>query len=304
MVSAPRKLLPSYLVLIGGVLIVSSAAILIKIAQSAGVSSLSIGALRLTIAALILTPIAVLNRGKELRSLTRRDGILCLLAGFFLAAHFASWFTSLIYTSVASSVALVTTNPIWIALISIWLFKEKLTALLWAGIAFAIVGGGFIFWSDSVGTTGSNPLLGNVLAVIGSLTVCGYLLLGRKLRQQLSLLTYIWLVYSSGAIFMLLAALLSGAELSGFTTLAWLAIIGLALGPQLLGHTAFNWALSHLSPAFIAVVVLGEPIGSALLAWLIFQEGFASWQLAGFAFLLFGIYLAGRAEHERLSASN
>jgi drug/metabolite transporter (DMT)-like permease len=131
---------------------------------------------------------------------------------------------------------------------------------------------------------------------VGSLTVCGYLLIGRHLRKSVSLLPYIWLVYSSAAVALVAAAIFSGANLVGFSSTAWICLVGLAIGPQLFGHSAINWALKHVSASFIAIVILGEPIGSALLAWLIFGEQFAPLQLAGFAMLLAGIYLASRGE--------
>jgi drug/metabolite transporter (DMT)-like permease len=155
-----------------------------------------------------------------------------------------------------------------------------------------------IFLSDSqapASAANGNALLGNGLAVIGSLTVCGYLLIGRRLRRNVSLLPYIWLVYSCSGLALLAMALFSGAILTGFSTLAWLCLIGLAIGPQLLGHSAFNWALKHVSASFIAITILGEPIGSALLAWLIFGELCAA-AAAGFCVLMVGIYLASRGE--------
>jgi drug/metabolite transporter (DMT)-like permease len=280
-------------------LIVSSAAILVRIAQAEGVPSITIAAWRLTIAAALLAPLAWGKYPKEIRELKGRDWLLGAAAGVFLALHFASWISSLGFTSVASSVALVATNPLWIALASWLLFREKLNGWLAIGIAAAIAGSALIFLSDSRladGTGGSNPVLGNILAVLGSVTVCGYLLIGRRVRKTMSLIPYFWMVYTSAAIALMLGALAFGAGLTGYSNIAWACVIGLALGPQLLGHSAFNWALKHVSATFIAIVILGEPIGSALLAWLIFGERFAPLQLAGFSLLLAGIYLASRGK--------
>ncbi len=291
-----------YAVLGAAVLIVSSAAILIRIAQAEGVDSISIAAWRLAIAAAILWPLAWAKSSKEISALKKQDWLLGGVAGVFLALHFAAWISSLAYTSVASSTALVTTNPIWIALVSWLFFKEKLSRWLLLGICAAIAGSALIFLSDArlvAGSGGSNPMLGNALAVVGSLTVCGYLLIGRRLRKTMSLLPYIWLVYSSAAVALLLTAVVNGVPLSGFSSLAWICLLALALGPQLLGHSAINWALKHVSATFIAIVILGEPIGSALLAWLIFGERFAPLQLVGFSMLLTGIYLASRGEQRR-----
>ncbi len=288
-----------YVALAVAVLIVSCAAILIRVAQGEGVNSITIAAWRLTIAAALLWPLAWKSASKEIGAWRKQDWLLGGIAGLFLALHFAAWISSLAYTSVASSTALVTTNPIWIALVSWLFFRERLDGWLVFGIAAAVAGSALIFLSDANladGIGGSNPMLGNLLAVVGSLTVFGYLLIGRRLRRTMSLLPYIWLVYTAAAVVLMMTAVLSGATLIGFSTLAWLCLIGLALGPQLLGHSAINWALKHVSATFIAITILGEPIGSALLAWLIFGERFAPLQLAGFAMLLAGIYLASRGE--------
>ena len=291
-----------FVILGAAVVIVSSAAIMIRFAQSEGVPSLSIAALRMGLAALILTPIAWGRNAAEIRAFSRRDIFLCIAAGVFLAAHFAAWISSLALTSVASSVALVTTNPIWIALASWFFLRERPGTGLALGIACALGGSALIFLSDSQSATladaatPSAALIGNLLALLGAVTVCGYLLIGRSLRSRLSLLPYIWLAYTSAALVLLLLALATGNPLTGFSGFAWLMLAGLALGPQLLGHSAVNWALKYVSASFIAVVILGEPIASALLAWFFFGEGFAALQLAGFALLLIGIYLAAKNE--------
>lgn len=281
------------------VLIVSSAAIFIRFAQADGVASLAIAAWRLTIAAVVLAPIVMLRHREEIAALPARSWWLGVASGLFLALHFAAWISSLAYTSVASSLALVSTNPVWIALASWLLFRERLGAGLLLGIAAAVGGSALIFASDTgagAAATASNPMLGNTLAMLGSITVCGYLLIGRRLRASVSLLPYVWLVYTSAAIFLMLGAAAADVPLGGYSFLGWGCLLVLALGPQLLGHSAFNWALGHVSATFIAIVTLGEPIGSALLAWMIFGESFATLQLAGFVLLLAGIYLAGRGE--------
>lgn len=293
-----QSLLP-YLILTGGVLIVSTASILIRLAQQQGVGSLTIAAGRLGLAALVLTPLAWWRAGKELRSLSKRDYLLGGLSGLFLAVHFATWISSLAFTSVASSAALVSTNPLWVGLASLFLLKEKVARGALLGIGLTFVGSLLIVLSDAGATAQTHftaPLLGNSLALTGAVAITGYFLIGRNLRQRLSLLAYIWLAYTSAAIFLLIASQFSGQGVVGLTPLAYLLLLGLALGPQLLGHTSFNWSLRHLSATFVAVAILGEPIGSALLAWLIFGESFATLQLAGFVLLLLGIYVAARSE--------
>jgi drug/metabolite transporter (DMT)-like permease len=289
-----RSLIP-YLVLLGGVLIASTAAIMIRAAQDLGVDSLTIGAGRLAFAALILTPLAWSRGGAELRSIGRRDLLLALGAGIFLALHFASWITSLVYTSVASSTALVTTNPIFVALASWLIFRERLTAGVWLGVVLTVAGSMVIGLSDST-TGGSNALLGNALALLGAMTVSGYFLLGRDLRNRLTLLPYIWLVYSAAAILLLVAMTLAGASLWGLDARVYGLLLGLALGPQLLGHTAFNWAIKYLSATIVTVAILGEPIASAILAVVILEQPVQPLQIVGGAVLLSGIAVATLAE--------
>jgi len=285
-----------YIVLAAGVLIVSSASILIRFAQSMGVPSLSLAAWRLTLAALILTPFVLVRSRDELARLAPRDVGLAALSGALLAVHFATWIASLAYTSVAASTVLVTTNPIWIAAVSWLLFRERPGAGLVVGIVLAILGSVAIFAAGGVHPAGENPALGNTLALIGSVMVSGYLLIGRSLRRRLSLLAYIWLVYGAAAGVLLLAVLVTGGPMLGFAMAAYVVLLALAVGPQLGGHTAFNWALRYLSPAFVAIAILGEPVGAALLAFLILGERVSPLELTGFVLLLVGIYCAARAE--------
>jgi drug/metabolite transporter (DMT)-like permease len=285
-----------------GVVIVSSSSILTRYAQAAGASSLSIAAVRLVLAALVLTPFALSRRTGEIGALTRRDVLLGLAAGGLLAAHFATWITSLAYTSVASSTALVTTNPIWIAVVSVVWFRERMRKGLIAAIGFALCGSALIFLAEGGGGgMQPDPRLGDTLALIGSITVSGYLLIGRSLRRRLSLLAYIWVVYTGAALVLVTVALAAREPLWGFSATAWACMVAIALGPQLMGHTIFNWALKRVSATFIALAILGEPIGSAVFALILFGEGFSLLQIIGFALLLAGIYLGARSEQSASS---
>jgi len=301
------RTLGPYLVLACGVTIVSTASILIRIAQGEGVPSLPIAALRLLLAASVLTPVVWVRSSQELLRIGRREISLSVLSGGFLAVHFWSWIASLGYTSVASSTALVTTNPLWVGLASVLIFGERLATGTTAGVLMTLAGSAMIFASDRSSPTAAvhaDPVLGNLLALLGAVAASGYLLVGRALRGRVSLLTYIWLAYGSAAALLLLATAASGQALTGYSSLAYAAMLALALGPQLLGHTAFNWALRRVSATFVAVSILGEPVGSALLALFIFGEGFAPLQLGGFTLLLAGIFLAARGErHAAASAA-
>jgi drug/metabolite transporter (DMT)-like permease len=289
-----------YFVLLGGVFIVSSSSILIRLAQQEGMPSITIAAERLALAALILAPVALGRTGGEVRRLYRRDILLGVAAGILLALHLVAWTSSLGYTSVASSTALVTTNPVWVGLASWLVLRERLSVGAIIGIVVTLIGSMLIIVSGVLEDTSQaayrNPTLGNMLALVGAWTVSGYFLIGRGLRRRLSVLAYIWLVYTSAALTLACWMWVSGGQWLGFSPLAYLLVLGLAVGPQLLGHTAFNWALAHLSATFVALAILGEPVGSALWAWILFHESFTPLQLVGFVLLLVGIYAASRYE--------
>jgi drug/metabolite transporter (DMT)-like permease len=218
-----------------------------------------------------------------------------------LAAHFWAWITSLEHTSVASSTALVTTNPLWVALASAIFLSERPGRAAILGIMLTIAGSVLIFAADANRTPGpgSAPMLGNVLALVGAISASGYLLVGRALRARVSLTAYIWLAYSTAAILLLVAAMATGSSFVSLPSSAWLFMVALALGPQLIGHTTFNWALRRLTATFVAIAILGEPAGSALLAYFFFGERFSALQFAGFVLLLLGIFVAAREEKSR-----
>ncbi len=291
-----RSTLP-YLVLAFGVLMASTAALLSKGAIDLGVAPLTIAAGRLTLAALILTPIAWGQAGGEIRHVSRRDLLWAAGAGIFLALHFAAWISSLAFTSVASSTALVATNPVFVALASWLILRERLSLGTWIGVALTVCGSLFIALSDSGSGSGSNPLLGDGLAILGALAVACYFLVGRRLRMRLSLLPYIWLVYSASALTLLIWLGMVGQSLWGLPAGAYALLLGLAIGPQLLGHSSFNWAIKYLSATLVTVAILGEPISAAVLAVIIFDQSLQPLQILGGALLLAGIAVATLAEH-------
>ncbi len=292
-------------VLFVGILSVSAASIFIRFAQK-DAPSLTIAALRLTFASLLLAPVAVTRYRAEIHSLKHRELLLGLLSGLFLAAHFATWISSLEYTTVASSVVLVSTGPLWVALLSPIFLKEKLSRAAFFGLGLTLVGGALIAlsdtctWDHGLACPHFSDLLrgremwGNLLALFGAWAVTGYLIIGRNLRATLSLVPYIFLVYSIAAVLLVVLMFSVGETPFGYqpTTYIWLLL--LALFPQLVGHSIYNWALRFLPAAFVAVTTLGEPIGSAILAYFILQETPAGAVLFGGLLILIGIYLASR----------
>jgi drug/metabolite transporter (DMT)-like permease len=272
---------------------VSTAAIAIRLAQKEA-PSLSIAAWRLTLASLLLAPVVLARHRDEMARLTRDELLRASASGLLLALHFATWISSLEFTSVAASVVLVATNSLFVGLLSPFFLKERVAPLMLAGILVAVAGSGVI-GLDGVGG-GGDPLRGDVLALAGAACAAGYMMIGRTLRRQLSLLTYIFVVYGVAAIVLLIVVLLGRQPLGGFApeTYGWL--LYLALGPQLIGHSSFNWALRYLSAAFVTVTLLSEPIGSSLLAWLLLHEPPRSLEVLGGALTLAGIAVASRAE--------
>jgi drug/metabolite transporter (DMT)-like permease len=289
-----------YLAIVGGILAVSTAAIFIRYAQQEA-PSLVIAALRLSLASIILAPIAWMRHRAELRALTRATLALGLLSGFFLALHFATWISSLEFTSVASSVVLVSTTPLWVAIFSPIFLREIPTRFTLLGLALALLGGtvvGLSSWQAGPPEalfsemTSGPAFWGNFLALAGAWMGAGYLMIGRRLREKMSLVPYIFVVYGMAAVVLVLIMLAFGQSPLGYSPQFYLWMFLLALVPQLLGHSTFNWALRYLPASFVAVTLLGEPIGSTILALLILQEIPSALELAGGVLILAGIYVA------------
>jgi len=286
------------------ILAVSTASIFIRFAQGEGAPSLVIAALRLTFATLILAPIALTRHREEIKHFTRNEILLGLFSGIFLALHFATWISSLEYTSVASSVVFVSTGPLWVALLSPLLLKEHLAKTAIIGLGLSLAGGTIIGLSDAcIWNAGlscpalrdvlqGRAMLGNFLALAGAWTVTGYLIIGRKLRANISLVPYIFMVYGFAAVTLIIIMLATGNSPLGYAPQTYGWIFLLAALPQLVGHSTYNWALKYLPAALVAVTTLGEPIGSAILAFFILNETPTIATIVGGVFILAGIYLA------------
>ncbi len=299
-----QKITP-VLVLLLGILAISTASILIRFAQRE-VPSLVIAAYRLGIATLLLLPFGW--RRKYIANLKRKDWVWLVLGGFFLACHFAAWITSLEHTTVASSVVLVTTTPLWVALLSPLVLHEKPGSSVWLGLILAMVGsiwiglqGNCTFEGARMACLTENPiqnngtLVGNLLALSGALFASGYMLLGRRFRPQIPLLPYITVVYGVAAVCLLGFVGIAHQPLWPYSGQALIILAALAVGPQILGHSAFNWALRFLPASFVTLGLLGEPVGTMILAsW--FLAEWPTWgEIIGGGVILTGIYLASRS---------
>jgi len=260
----------------------------------------------LTFATLLLAPVAMSRHRAELKGLTNREIRLGVVSGIFLAIHFATWISSLEYTTVASSVVFVSTGPLWVALLSPLLLNERLTRAAVIGLALALLGGILVGLSDAcIIQSGiqcpelgqvmrGQAMWGNFLALAGAWAVTGYLIIGRKLRARMSLIPYVFLVYGMAAIGLIVIMLAAGQSPLGYPTKTYGWIFLLAVIPQLIGHSTYNWALRYLPAALVAVTTLGEPIGSAILAFFILKESPTIATILGGVLILLGIYFASR----------
>ena len=309
--STSGPLVPAELVLVLGILAVSTASIFIRKAQGEA-SSLVIAAVRMSLASLVLLPIYWVRQRGELKRLGWGQIGMLVLSGVLLALHFITWISSLEYTSVASSVVLVTTSPLWVALLSPLFLKEKLTHFVWYGLGIAMLGSIVVGLSQGclmspIGLTcpglydffKGRAFFGNLLALAGAWFSAGYLLIGRRVRPNLSIISYTLAVYGTASLVLLGLVAITGQKLSGYSSTTYGYLVGLALVPQLIGHSSFNWALKYLPAAFVSVALLGEPIGTVILAYLFLREAPTLFEMMGGVFILVGIYVASRRRNQQ-----
>ncbi len=283
-----------YLALVFGVFAVSTGAIFARLADA---PALVIAAYRVGLAVVVLTPIAMWRVRGELRGVSRRDLLLGLLSGFFLALHFAAWISSLDYTSIANSVVLVNTNPLWVAVFTPFITRERIPRATLISVILSVIGGVIIGAGDFA--LGPQALWGDGLALLGSICAAIYLLLGRNLRKNLSLLAYIQICYGCAAAVLWLIVLGAGLPVTGFTANTVAAFWAMALVPQLIGHTSYNWSLRWFSASMVAVSLLGEPIGATILGYIIFGEAVTLSKFIGGGLILVAIYIAAVGEERR-----
>jgi drug/metabolite transporter (DMT)-like permease len=306
--SPDKPFLSPLLVIIFGILAVSTASIFVRYAQIYA-PSIVIAAYRLGLATLFLAPVALIRNRSELVRIQKQERRLAIGSGIFLALHFATWITSLEFTTVVSSVVLVSTAPLWVALLSPITIKEPLSKAIYIGMGLAFLGVIVVGVSD-VCTVQNGALvcpsfkdfvrgqafIGDLLALTGAWMAAGYLLIGRRLRVGISLVPYIFVVYGIAAIVLIILMFTSGQSAFGYPPQTYLWFILLALIPQIFGHSSFNWALGYLSAAFVSITLLGEPIGSAVLAYILLDETPTLLKIFGAILILAGIYMASRGE--------
>ncbi|MDQ3876842.1 MAG: DMT family transporter [Actinomycetota bacterium] len=275
-------------VLAVGVLAASLSPIFIRYAEDA--PALAVSLYRCVLGALLLLPFA----WKRLRQMTARDFLFPGVAGAFLAIHFASWITSLHLTSVAASVVLVSTTPIFVAGASRVLFGDRLSPLGWSGIVLGLAGTALI----SGGSTGGSSLRGDLLALTGGAMAAGYFLSTQRARRTLGIMEYAVATYGTAAIILAVMCAIGRVELTGYDGQTWWAIAAIVLIPQLLGHTLINVVLKDIDATTVAMTVMVEPVLATVLAFFLFSETPAALVYPGGVAVLVGIYLVTTLKRE------
>ncbi|WP_238717383.1 DMT family transporter [Natronorubrum halophilum] len=247
----------------------------------------------------MVAPVAFLWHREEFARLSRRDLGFAAVAGVALAIHFAAWFESLNYTSVAASVTIVQGQPVFVALGAGLLLGERISRETVLGIAVAIGGAAVM----SLGGAGTAPLpdatlYGNSLALLGAITVAGYVLTGRSVRQRVSLFPYVTVVYTACALTLCVLVGVQDHDYVAYPAREWLLFFAMAVGPGVFGHTVVNWVLKHLESVVVSVAWLGEPVGATILALVLLAEVPDAVTVVGGLVVLAGIYVT-TIERER-----
>ncbi len=297
--TGPPALWSIGLVLLTGTLAASTAAPLARLATASTDSSplgfsLVMAATRMGLAAIVFLPV-------WRKIIDRPPAIIAwrwaVIAGVALALHFASWLTSLSYTSIVASTTLVTTSPLWVALFTWGWQGVAPRRLTWLGMGFALIGS-FLIGSDGSNASPTHaPLLGNTLALIGAMAASLYFLSGRLAQQQgLSIRHYAVIAYTTAAIVLLPLPIVFGADYFSYSCNTYSYLGLMALVPQIIGHTSLNWAMRWVSPLFVTLVILLEPVFAGFLGFLLFQERPGLWMMLGAGVLLIGIAIAAREQ--------
>ena len=286
---------PPEIALAVAVAAVSTSAILVRWSDAPAVV---LALYRVLLTTLLLAPLLLTRFRGDIAEFRRRDLLVAGLTGAALAVHFAAYFESLEWTSVAASVTLVQSQPLFVAIGAALFLRERIGARKAAGIAVAVAGMIVMSAGDLLGGAalrGSRPLYGNGLAVLGAVTAALYVLVGRSLRQRIAVVPYVIVVYGACTLTLLLVAVVQGLPLTGYSRREWLLFFALAVGPGVFGHTVVNWALEHVESSTVSVSLLGEPVGATILALVFLAESPRAGTIVGGVVVLCGIYVTSAA---------
>jgi len=286
----------AYMILATGIMAISFAAVMIRLTQA---PPLVIAAYRMIVAAALMLPIYLIRRPAGTKKLRVPDMVCVIIAGVFLSVHFALWITSLQYTTIASSVILVTAHPAFVALLSFLLFKEKPDRLTIVGILIAFSGIAVINQGNY--DFGSAALKGNIMAVVAGLAMGAYLVIGRLVKDKIPVLGYLTAVYAVSAAVLAGTVIAAGKPVTGYSVSTYVLLIFIALVPQLIGHSFLNLAVRMIPATIVSIAILAEPVGATLLGWVILGEMPKWGEIAGGIIILGGIYMVLR--HNRAPAA-
>lgn len=282
-----NKMIIPYVAVVIGVIALSLSAIFVRLIEEAPVAITA--SYRLLLAGIILSPYVLLKKREEIKKLRKREGWIAVLAGISLAIHFILWFESLQYTSVASSVVLVTLQPIFAFIGTYLFFKERFSSATIISMFIAIFGSFVIVMGDF--QIGGAAFYGDMLALSAALFITIYFLIGQQIRLKTSVTTYTFIAYSIGGLFLLSYALLKGYPIVQYPANDWLFFILLAIIPTIFGLNLLNWSLKWFSTSLISMAIILEPIGASIFAYFLFNEIISWSQWLGGTIIIFGLYL-------------
>ncbi|GFE56771.1 DMT family transporter [Geobacter sp. AOG1] len=284
-----RPIVNPYLAVLVGVFAVSFSALFVRLSTA---PPLIIATYRLLFTFIILLPVAMASGFRGVQGMTRRQIGLAAASGLFLALHFVTWFTSLLYTSVASSVVIVTTQPVFVVIGSWLFFRERISRLAMFGGLLALSGSFVIGAGDF--QIGMRAFTGDLLALAAAIMVSGYLLIGRRLRGSVELSGYTFVTYGMSSVALVATSLIAKVPFYPYPTRDWLLFLALGAVCTVLGHTVFNWVLRYIPASVVSVSILGEPIGAIIWAAVFLGENPTPRQLAGGALIFAGLAIFTR----------
>jgi len=290
-VAEPASRPSPYLGLALAVLCISTGSIFVRLAAA---PPLAVAFYRIFLASALLAPFALPAAGRSWPALPPRALVLLMASGVALGVHFATWIASLSFTSVAASVLLVNTTPLFTLAFSRAFLGESVAPVVMAAMALALVGAGLIAVGDW--GQGANSVTGDVLAVAGAVTLSLYHVIGRRLRAALPLDAYVLGVWSTAAATLAALCLVARVSLVGYPPRTYALLLALAVVPTLGGHGLVNRSLRLLPAPTVGLFLLGEPVGATILAYVFFHEAPGAWTLAGGAIVLAALMLLARSE--------
>lgn len=279
----------AYLALSLGVLLIGTSAILVKVAAVSGVIS---AFYRVFFAMMALLFLRFFQ--KDHKRPTWKNTRLIAIGGLAFAADLVMWNTAILLTSAATATLLANNSPLWVGLGAMLIFREKLTLRYWLGLLIALSGMVTIVGGNAIRELHFN--LGDLLAIGGSFLYAAYMLITQKARGNTDTLTLNLITMLTGSLILLPSALLFKQPLTGFSTQTWVALLALGLLPQTIGWLAINYAMGHLPAARVSVILLGQPVITAILGIIFLGELLSFTSIIGGFLVLIGIYIVNQRE--------